>query len=96
MEKIKLMIMMMFLAGAVSAQKSEPAFDYFAQANTPAPSALIKVEQSSTVQGLFCTMSCRNQYNVCMAQPDPYNINLDVCRIKRNQCLSFCNGSNAF
>ena len=96
MKKIKMMVMMMFIAGAVSAQSNDTSFDYFAQMKTVAPSSLIQVEKGASTQGLFCTMSCRNQYIACMAQPDPYNINLDVCRIKRNQCLSFCNGGNAF
>jgi len=52
----------------------------------------LKDKGASTTQGIVCEMFCRNQYNACMAQPDPYNINLDLCRIKLNTCLQlYCN-----
>lgn len=34
-----------------------------------------------------CSYFCMTQFNTCMAQPDPYNINLDLCRIARSACL---------
>lgn len=91
MKKIIIMTLLT-LTGAVTAETSEQGFDYFAQQNKNVASSIILLNNNASTQGSFCTQQCRNEFNQCLAQPDPYNVNLDVCRVYLNMCLRRCGG----
>ncbi len=81
---------MAFITSASAVNSTNSGF-VLTKANTASSSLFSK--SGNQLNFNFCENQCRNEFSACMAQPDPYNINLDICRIKLDNCLVIRCGS---
>ncbi|HHL31684.1 MAG TPA: hypothetical protein ENJ41_03800 [Oceanospirillales bacterium] len=80
----KLLLVFLVMASVSLASAANPGFE-LAKADV-AQASLLKSKGDSQING-WCEVQCRIEFNNCLAQPDPYNINLDICRERLNMCL---------
>jgi len=90
MKKIFILALLISSVSMAAASKTEFSLDMLSKTSNTS-SSLISVKDQQ-INFNWCTYTCRREFSACLAQPDPYNINLDLCRIQLDNCLQIrCN-----